>query len=436
MTNLALAKIVESTGWSLAAVADHINRVGQENGINLSYNASAISHWLNGTRPRKKAIPLVVEALARAVRQADLTSAQLGWPEAAPSDPPRLRGKDPITCLSQLAREDLLNLGTVVDLYTVDKQFLLERPQSDQPFTAATRRAAAPCDIDHIRRMSKSFYEMATECGGVRGRTAICAYLLHDVVPHLRTVTGPMRPKLLVAVSEIVSLLGWMSVDAGFEGRGQAYYIQALRLADEAGSRSAQSNILTTMYWQAQRLGHRERDLLDAAVDAASTGCHPGALAAVATARAVALGAAGDRREAYCALQMAEREVERNDAGHELRWFDNFCRDLFAYWSGLALVHLGDLRGAEVHLADALAPDDVHGGCILSLMTACRANLEIAQGRFQDAHDTLRSLTVESTTITSSQLRHQLTTIRAALSFASSSPSERCKMIAPAPLII
>src|SRR5262249_34500352 len=147
---------------------------------------------------------------------------------------------------------------------------------------------------------------------------------------------------------QLARLLGWMSIDAGAEGRGQKYLIQASRLADEAGASTTRAFTLCGLYAQAARLGHH-RPTLESPEDGIR-GCHPRIRAAIATARAEALAASGDRKEALAVLNAAERVMERTNSRNELAWYEDIRSDLFAYWAGIVLQRLGDMKGAESYL--------------------------------------------------------------------------------------
>jgi len=109
VSNLALSLLVDRTGWSMSDLAKFINRVGAENGVRLQYNASAICHWLNGTLPRPEAVPVVVQAFARALGQPELAPEDFGWPDWVCAGPDRPWEGDPVALLTTLAREEMFS---------------------------------------------------------------------------------------------------------------------------------------------------------------------------------------------------------------------------------------------------------------------------------------------------------------------------------------
>lgn len=67
--NTALAALIAEARWSNGNLARAVNRLGEETGLRLSYDDSAVCHWLSGTLPRPPIRPLVCEALARRLRR-------------------------------------------------------------------------------------------------------------------------------------------------------------------------------------------------------------------------------------------------------------------------------------------------------------------------------------------------------------------------------
>lgn len=422
VANAALSEVIERSGWSMSDIADLINQVAAENGVQISYDGASIARWLNGAQPRKRRIPFVVAALARAARQPNLTPKNLGWGNVMYPGLPTSWHDDPVTCLSQLVSEDLNHPGDgFTDLYAADALALVNRPLPAGELCAT--RDAASCDMEHIWTMAFFFHELAAARGGGRGRSALSAYLLHDVIPHLRTVGGPTRPKLLQAASVLVRILGWMSLDAGAEGRAQKYYVQALRLAEESGASATRATVLSLLWGQAARRGHDQIALAGAGLDAARQGCHARVRAQAKMVQACRLGVVGDRRGALRALKTAEREMERTGTRTELPWYEDFRYDAFTYGVGMILMSFGDLNGAESYFAHALTTHHVGHDCVRALITAGQARVHIAQGRLGDAGDALRRLTGDTDRVVSFQLQREVTAMRKVLDIESGTAS-------------
>lgn len=92
-------------------------------------------------------------------------------------------------------------------------------------------------------------------------------------------------------------LLGWIAADPK-AGLAQRYYIQAARLAHEAGNPLMPSTVLRSLAVQAIELGHNPQGLAlaEAAADGIRRGCPPRKRAWITGMHAEALAATGDRR--------------------------------------------------------------------------------------------------------------------------------------------
>ena len=429
VSNLALSLLVDRTGWSMSDLAKFINRVGAENGVRLQYNASAICHWLNGTLPRPEAVPVVVQAFARALGQPELAPEDLGWPDWVCAGPDRPWEGDPVALLTTLAREDMLSSHrpAVADLYVAGALSPFAPASSASSVVHANRMLCADvCDVARIRATTDALFDVAATHGGGHGRCAVSAYLVNDVVPHLRATTGPTRPKLLRAASELAYLLGWMSADAGAHGRAQRYFIQALRLADEAGDCVARCILLCRLFSQALCLVHRKAApaMVDAAAYAVRAGCHPRVRAGLLNVQAMACALVEDRSGALAALRASERAMEHADSLCALGWFQHYRDEFFGYATGAVLVDLNDLKGAATRLADYLK-SDCSNRADRTLIGIKLAHTQVAQGRPDEAAATLRSLSGDLSMMVSEQVRTKSTTLpRRTLTARSSAMAE------------
>lgn len=54
MPNAALLGLLDQARWSRTQLAQAVNRVGSEAGLELRYDQSAVSHWLSGTMPGQR----------------------------------------------------------------------------------------------------------------------------------------------------------------------------------------------------------------------------------------------------------------------------------------------------------------------------------------------------------------------------------------------
>jgi hypothetical protein len=202
--------------------------------------------------------------------------------------------------------------------------------------------------------MSSTFQKMDDMYGGGHGRGIVAAYITQEVAPLLHGTTGKARPALFTAAAEMTYLLGWMAADDLNAGLAQRYYIQAARLAHEAGNPLMRSTVLRSLAVQAIELGHSTQGLAlaEAAADGIRRGCPPRKRAWITGMHAEALAATGyDHTRARHLLSKAETDLERADSAptHELT--GNYRRESYQHQVGLTLDQMGDYRGAEEHYA-------------------------------------------------------------------------------------
>jgi hypothetical protein len=411
LRNTALHEAITTIGWTLAATAQAVNTVGAENNTPLTYGPTSVAHWLAGVTPRAEAIPIAVEAFARGLGQPHLTAADLGWHVdrvTEPSSDP-WHG-DPVAWLTRIGRDDM-NRRTAIStgLYSVAALTIPPAPRRP-PAPAARASTAGPDDVSRIREATRSFADLDDRCGGGHGRTAIAAYLVAEVTPLLRNTTGGARPDLFRAASELAYLAGYMAADGGESGLGQDYFIEAVRLADEAGDPLLRATALRSMAVQAIELGHAHKavDIAEASMDALRGGCPARTLAWVTGAYAEALAATGAGREARQALRRAERDLEGADSTPEALWFGGYRRESFNHQAGTLLASLGDLAEAEVHLVASVGSRRTVERRTRALVGSRLARVQYCRGNRDAARATLWSLRGDLAGVESARVRREL----------------------------
>jgi len=251
-----------------AGLAERINRVAAENGLGLSCDASSLSKWTSGQTPHPQTRAVVVETLRRLLEQ-DVTACALGWEGTTTDDDPW--AGDAVARLTTLGRDDMLRRRTL--LYSLAATTIPAALTAPASRPAPARRAGAS-DVKRIRTMTSSFGDVDDLYGGGHARTAAAAYLTQEVTPLLQGTTGAARPVVFTAAGELAYLVGWMAADAGQPGLAQRYYIQTIRLADEAGNPLLRASALRSLAVQAVELGHGKQalDLAQAAQDGLRAG--------------------------------------------------------------------------------------------------------------------------------------------------------------------
>ncbi|MGH3754720.1 MAG: hypothetical protein ACRDRP_18890 [Pseudonocardiaceae bacterium] len=424
--NAMLAARIAELGGGYASIAAAINRVGREGGAAVRCTASSLAKWINGVVPARGTLPFAVEAFARLLDRPTLSAADLGWdtPAGAPPDDP-WRG-DPVTWIATLGRDDMLNRRTALTtgLYSLAAAALPAR-SSRPPARPGPARSAGPSDVERIRMMGDAFNEMDDRYGGGHGRGVVAAYLTQEVVPLLHGTSGKARPALFTAAAEVTYLLAWMAADDVQPGLSQRYYIQAVRLAEEAGNRDMRSTALRSLAVQAIELGHNAPGL--AFAEAAAEGLPPGSPARrrawITGMCAEALAASGfDRRGARKLLHQAEVDLERADSLPEHEWTGNYRRESYEHQVGLTLAQLGDLSGAEEHYALSVGSRRPVERRTRALIGARLAQVQLRQGRADDAAATVLAHAADVEAVRSQRVQRLLIEIRRGWRMASRDP--------------
>jgi hypothetical protein len=421
VTNPRLHEAIGRVGWSLADTAAAINQVGLENGLGLTYGAGSVAHWLTGTMPRAEVIPIVVEAFTRGLGIPTLTASDLGWPQlptlAGPEGLDDPWSGDPVAWITHLGRDDMLDRRTALTagIYAISAA-LPARPHPTIVRHGPARRAGAS-DITRIRAMGDLFQEMDDQYGGGHARSLVAAYLTQHVAPLLCGTTGRARPGLFIAAAELAYLLGWMAADDLRTGLAQRYYIQAVRLAEEADDRTMRSTALRSLSVQAIELGHAKEGL--ALAEAAAEGLRRGASARkrawITGMRAEALAATGyGSHQARDLLRKAEADLEHADSPPEGEWTGNYRRESFEHQVGLTLAQMGDHKAAEEHFAASVASRRLVERRTKALIGARLAEAQLQQLHPEAAAHTVLGLAADLDGVSSERIRQTLIGIRRA----------------------
>ncbi|MEV4250134.1 hypothetical protein AB0J63_42865 [Streptosporangium canum] len=414
ISNAALAAAIDQAGWTHAATARRINDVAAETGLRLHYDRSTIGHWLTGTIPRPEGICAATAAFRRCLRP-DLTPADLGWPTVptvpGPADDP-WQG-DLAARLTALGEDDMLNRRTMLTASAFSLAGLTA-PAVPSPSPRAATRKGGTGDADRIRATTRHFGDLDDLYGGGHARRAVAAYLVHDVAPLLHGTGGGSRPDLFRAAGELTYLAAYMAMDAGAHGLALRYYVQAVRLADEAGDRALRATALRSMAVQAREVGHNREALALADAAASALGdCGPRRILAWITGmQAEAHAGVADRRDALALLRRTEAQLERADSLPEEEWVGNYRRESLQHQTGLALTALGDHAGAAQHFAASMGtrrPVERRTRAMIGLRCA---HAHLHGGDAERAAATVLSLREDLTGIASARVHRELRQLR------------------------
>ena len=123
---------------------------------------------------------------------------------------------------------------------------LHRRPKREDPPTDSGAQA--------IRDTFRAFQELDTRYGGGHARLALVQHLTARVLPELDIGNRDVE----AASTELLYLTGLMAFDDGALGLAECYLIQALRLAEEAGTRAFAANVIAAMSHLAIFAGYGE----------------------------------------------------------------------------------------------------------------------------------------------------------------------------------
>lgn len=357
--NPRLAAVITETGLSYAALAAHVRAVAAENGDLIRTNSAAVTHWVNGTRPKPATCAYLAESLTRILgRMITVADLGLGSPEDLP-----ITG-DVVADLAYLGRMDVDRRGFLTAAFSLPAAMAI--PSAPPPAALSARAHAVHrggtvgrAEVDTVRDITAAFARADERLGGGVGRSAIAEYLATDATTYLRGrfANATIRADMYGAVAELTRLAGFKAHDAGRAGIAQRYYQHAWRLAREADPRHA-AFILRLMAHQAIDLGHGRHciHLAEAALATARGQVDTATVGQLHLAVARTRAARGDARAARAALADAERHINAHRTDAERPWWSTVMGDpqaLLATHTAKTLRTLGD-PAAEQHLWESV----------------------------------------------------------------------------------
>ncbi|TDB84156.1 hypothetical protein E1091_17715 [Micromonospora fluostatini] len=230
--------------------------------------------------------------------------------------------------------------------------------------------------------------------GGGHARLAVVQYLTSDVEGYLRGrfASDESRREMFGVAAELAYLAGWKSFDSALHGLAQRYYVQALRLANEADDRALAGFTLRAMAHQAVDLGHGRQalQLASSALEWSNGFATPAATALFTILVARGHAATRDKFRATSAIVEAEKHLVKAAPGGEPSWIrtSGFTETSLASQAGQALRDLGDLSGAEAQFKRSVSTRNADAyRRIHTLTLANLADVQYAQGRLWQANE-------------------------------------------------
>ncbi|MFF8020714.1 tol-pal system YbgF family protein [Streptomyces sp. NPDC007896] len=317
--NRALDNLLDQARWTRTQLAQQVNRLGPQAGLALTYDRTAVAHWIAGVQPKPQVRPLIVEAL----------SARLGRPvthtEAGLLPAPSLVGSqntDTVEELIDLGRATMdpsrrsVLAATVFSAALSVPAFTLPARAADESVTPGKKTVRiGSSQVQSIRTMTDRIADILDELGAGHAMPMASAFLVNTVGPWLQAqATEPVRKDMLAAASDLTYLTGWMAMYEKSHGLGQRYYVQALGLAREAEDHVTYCRTLRGMSLQASNLGYGPKalELADSAAEAAPS-AGPRLVAFLRGQQAHSASMVSLRQQAHTRLKEAEDALSKAD---------------------------------------------------------------------------------------------------------------------------
>ncbi|WP_324783886.1 hypothetical protein [Streptomyces sp. H51] len=348
--NPALASLLDQARWTRTQLAQQVNRLGPQAGLQLSYDRTAVAHWIAGTPPKPEVRPLILEAFSSRLGR-PVTHAEAGLQPAMVNG--GSQSLDTVEELIDLGRADMdpsrrAMLGATLfsAALAVPAFHSSARAADDQitPGKATTRIGAS--QVASVRSMTERIADILDEFGAGHARPMAAAFLVNTVGPWLRAESsGRVKSDMLAAASDLTYLTGWMAMYEKAHGLGQTYYVKALKLADEAQDHVTYCRTLRGMSLQAANLGHGRMalELADSAAEAAPS-AGPRLVAFLRGQQAHAASMVGDRRQAHARLQEAEAALSQADNRRDA--IGGYDQTAYLFHVSHVLMEEGDLPGS------------------------------------------------------------------------------------------
>ena len=270
--NEALAALIDEARLSLAGLARRINELALGEGLELTYDYTAVYRWIRGERPRTPGVALLIatvlsERLSRRITPGDFGMADTATLAArglvyAPDVTDTVETVLDMGRAERVRRRDIVTAPFVLAALAGPSRDWLLAMLVETMDDRGPRRVGIE-QVDGIREMFRLFQEMDVMRGGGHGRVALVEYMNSYVLPLVRQRHAPeVQRALYEAASEQAYLVGWMAYDDGQHGLAQRYLIQSLRLAEASHNAVLGAHVLAGMSDQANLLGHPREALM------------------------------------------------------------------------------------------------------------------------------------------------------------------------------
>ncbi|MCX5560730.1 helix-turn-helix transcriptional regulator [Streptomyces sp. NBC_00038] len=381
-TSAHLREARTGRGWSQPRLVRELRQAAARRGHQLPSDASVkrrIASWENGhSSPDDFYGPLLCDAFG-------MSAAELGLNHGGAHDSALLDAAYPaspdaaIQTVGQLWRADLNGYEPLLQTEPSEpawseaslRWLVAPEPTIPRPRTDGARVGLG--DVAAVKTTADMFAHLDDQFGGDHARHAVIQYLSNDVVPMLRgRYTEQVGRALFSTVAEATLLAGWMSYDSCHHGLAQRYFLQALRLAQDANDRRLAGSILSAMSHQATFLGRytQAATLARAALMGISPVATPTLRAQFHAMEARALARTGDVGACEAALSAATKALESRNSDDEPEWISYFDEAELAAEAAHCFRDVNSARRAVAHAENAMSGSHVRSDFFATMVLA------------------------------------------------------------------
>jgi transcriptional regulator with XRE-family HTH domain len=334
----------KARGWSVPVLVAALNSAAERDGAGLMTPASlkvAVSRWENGhTKP---------DAF-----HSQLLARVLHLPNAGdPLEEGREYQRDvvaAITVMGALTESDSSNdpalagaatIGSLGASRVVTGYLFAQSPALALPGEPVFGVAAA----EGIRRTVSTMMSMDFQKGGGHTRRALLQFFRNQVLPELHAVhPGGVRREIFSAAAEVAQLLGWSAYDVGRHPVAIRYFVQGLKLAEEAGDHLMGARLLANLSHQANFVGNYSDAVMYARAAQSALRGHstPSVETMCVMMEARGLASLADQKGTAAAIHRAQQLFERrhSDEPTWIGYYDpsELAGDASHCWRDLQLV--------------------------------------------------------------------------------------------------
>ncbi|OIJ69198.1 transcriptional regulator [Streptomyces mangrovisoli] len=381
-TSVRLRQARTNRGWSQPRLVRELRDAAARRGHQLPAEASVkrrIASWENGhSVPDDFYGPLLCDAYS-------LSAAELGLNHESGRETSLLdvsypaSPDDAIEVVGELWRADLNRYEPLLQAEPSEpawNEASLRWLVAPEPAVPRQRRDGVRVglgDVATIKTTADMFAELDDRFGGDHARYAAIQYLSTEVAPLLRgQYTEQVGRALFSTAAEATLLAGWMSYDACRHGLAQRYFLQALRLAQDANDRRLAGSILSAMSHQATFLGRytQAATLARAALMGISPVATPTLRAQFHAMEARALARTGDVRACEAALSAATKALESRNTADEPEWISYFDEAELAAEAAHCFRDVKSARRAVEHAENAMSGSHVRSDFFATMVLA------------------------------------------------------------------